>query len=185
MKRAILLGLVVLFLLFTPVYAGVENLTAEVGSYYIDWTWNYTNNTTSCLVWIDGSFETETSLNSFVLNNLNPRELHRIALINATNTSEVYATSEARTYYPPFIFYLLLILAIGFLIMTLIISEPLTSIITGVLGFVLGIVSFKLSYSIHYGILSYLCLGVAILCFLWLVIAIITILTKEEEEFGI
>ena len=72
--RKTLIGILLLFLLIggtSIVSAGIDNLSTEVGSTYIKWSWDY-NTSTDCAVWIDGKFETETSLSSFTLTNLIP-----------------------------------------------------------------------------------------------------------------
>lgn len=158
----------------------IENLTVETTSYSIEWQWNY-NNTPNCTIWIDGMFETDTSLNNFILSNLNPREEHSIALVNTTNESNVYVTGAARTFYPPFLFYLVFIIALGLLLTEIVIKDFITIVITGTLSFVMSILGFHLSFPYHFTIFTYLYLAIGVVALLWVLLAVFTSLTQQTD----
>lgn len=185
MKKEIVFSgilIIAIICMITPAYASeIENLTAEVGSYYIKWSWDY-NTSSNCSIWINGKFETDTSLDSFTLTNLNPRENHNIVLINTTNSSEIYTTSAARTFYPPLLFYLIFVFSIGFLLIEIFLKNATLTIIIGTLCFVMSILGFYMSYPYYFSILSYLMIGIAVIALLWCFMAAFSLLTKGDNE---
>jgi len=182
-KSSILLLIpVLLMLLFVmPCSAApIENLTAEVGSTYINFTWEY-NGTDSAAVYIDGILIGNTSLNYYILSDLNPRENHRITLVNVSDPGDVYDSLTARTFYPPVLFYIILIFAIGFLIIELLHKNELLVLVFGVLSFMLNILSFYLAFGYHFVVMAYLMLSLAVIAFLWCFMAALIMLKGKSD----
>lgn len=163
------------------VSAGVANLSSDVGSSYIHWSWNYTNNTTSTGIYIDSNFTTNTSLVSYTLHNLEALEEHSISLINISNQSEIFATNKTKTAYPPFIFYILLVSGFLLFVFTVVLKNFIISTITGTLGFITSLGAFHLSFPLHLSFLSYLCLMTGVLCVLWTFGKMFIILKQEAD----
>ena len=164
--------------------APIENLTAEVGSTYINFTWEY-NETDSAAVYIDGILMGNTSLNYYILSDLNPRENHRIALVNASDPGDVYDSLTARTFYPPVLFYIILIFAVGFLIIELLHKNELLVLVFGVLSFMLNILGFYLAFGYHFVVMAYLMLSLAVIAFLWCFMAAFSIMLKGKSDLEI
>jgi len=188
MKKSFV-GLLAIFLILylIPIStsaAPIENLTAEVGSTYINFTWDF-NETSSASIYIDGILIGNTTLNYYILSDLNPRENHRITLVNNTNPSEIYGSLTARTFYPPVLFYIILIFAIAFLILELLLKNEIIVLVLGVLSFILNILGFYLSFGYHFVVMAYLMLSLAVVAFLWCFMAVFSIILKGKGDFEI
>lgn len=182
MKIGAAIGLLVLLLLIGTAGAGVTNLTANTGSTYINWSWLYSGATTSASVHIDGVFVTNTTLTSYTLTDLNPREEHIITLVNVADPSDTYATSTTKTFYSPVFFYFLLLLSFLFFSLMIFLQDIITKIIIGTLGFIVSTTNFYLSFPLHFAIFSYLCIGLSVLFVLW-ILAIMFSLVAESLTF--
>lgn len=184
-RSSILIVGLILLLLIPSATAGIANLSTDVGTSYISWEWNYTNNITQVAVWIDGIHETNTNLQFYILEDIAPREQHSIGLTNVSNSSELFGTSSVKTFYPPFIFYILFLFGISFLMLTIFLKPFVISIVVGTLGFIISLSAFYFSYPMHFAILSYLCLAIAVLCMIWILGKMFVNLTKVEEDLEI
>ena len=186
--RILMVGLVLLILtlVVTAVAAppvSVNNLTSSVGPTYINWSWNSTglDNSTWIVIHIDGKYEMGTRLEHYILSGLEPREIHSISLINNTNESIIYASASTRTFYPPILFYLILIFSIGFLLLEIFLKNATLTIIIGTLCFVMSILGFYMSYPYYFSILSYLMIGIAVIALLWVLMASFSLLSKGKN----
>ena len=181
----LLLNIGLVLLLFIPVAnANITNLNANVGNNYINWSWNYGDNTTKVSLFLDGQFITNTSLTSFILSDLNSREQHILVIKNATNTTEstaILGTNSVKTFYPPILFYLILIFSIGFLLLEIFLKNATLTIMIGTLCFVMSILGFYMSYPYYFSILSYLMIGIAVIALLWVMMAGFSLITKESN----
>ena len=183
-KSSILVVGLILLLLISLANANITNLSANVGNNYINWSWNYGSNTTKVSLFLDGQFVTNTTLTSFILSDLNPREQHILVMQNATNTTEssaILGTNSARTFYPSILFYLILIFSIGFLLLEIFLKNATLTIIIGTLCFVMSILGFYMSYPYYFSILSYLMIGIAVIALLWVFMAAFSLLTKGDN----
>jgi len=182
----VILGITTIFtLIFTlPIVSAseIENLSAEVGTNFIKWTWNY-NETTTVSIYIDGIKKVnETELDYFILSDLNPREIHAIALVNVSNNSEIYAMDSQQTFYPPYIFAILLTFMLIFLVITLFLQDSLKVIMFGTMSFVLGLFLYHMSYPYQYQLIAYPCLAFSVLAVIWIMIAAISLFSKTASS---
>ena len=182
----VILGITTIFtLIFTlPIASAseIENLSAEVGTNFIKWTWNY-NETTTVSIYIDGVKKiNETELDYFILSDLNPREIHAIALVNVSNNSEIYAMDSQQTFYPPYIFAILLTFMLIFLVITLFLQDSLKVIMFGTMSFVLGLFLYRMSYPYQYQLIAYPCLAFSVLAVIWIMIAAISLFSKTASS---
>lgn len=182
----VILGITTIFtLIFTlPIVSAseIENLSAEVGTNFIKWTWNY-NETTTVSIYIDGVKKiNETELDYFILSDLNPREIHAIALVNVSNNSEIYAMDSQQTFYPPYIFAILLTFMLIFLVITLFLQDSLKVIMFGTMSFVLGLFLYHMSYPYQYQLIAYPCLAFSVLAVIWIMIAAISLFSKTASS---
>ena len=172
------IGLVLLFLT-SIASADIANLSTEVGSTYINWSWNYLNSTTTS-IYLDGQFVTNTTLTYFIASNLNSREQHTLSLTeNLTQT--VVASNSVKTFYPPILFYLILIFSIGFLLLEIFLKSETLTILIGTLCFVMSTLGFYMSFPYHFSILSYLMIGIAVIALLWIFMAAFSSLSKSNN----
>lgn len=162
---------------------GASNITAEIGSRYIKWSWISSG---TVAVYIDGKFVTNTVLNYYILSDLNPRETHTIALCSPSGA--VYADSTDRTFYPEILFYIIFLLA-GMLlfaeILVTLMKQKMIGIVLGAMAFIMAIFGFYMAYPYHFSIMAYLCIIIAIIASIWIVMIIFSFLTPEEEDFGL
>lgn len=179
MKKIVLILLLILFL--TPIASAIPaNLTAEIGSNYIQWSWNNTNSS-QIAIFIDNSFIRNTTYNSTILSDLNPREKHSIILANASNTSQIWLQDTERTFYPPVLFYILFIFLSTFFILSFIMNEEIKTYIFGGVTFSLGLLCYYLSYPFYFTILSYLCLIIVALIIIWLIAVTVALFGRKEN----
>ena len=162
---------------------GASNITAEIGSRYIKWSWISSG---TVAVYIDGKFVTNTTLNYYILSDLNPREAHTIALCSPSGA--VYDTSSDRTFYPEILFYIIFLLA-GMLLFAEIITafmvQKIIAIVLGTMAFIMGIFGFYMSYPYHFSIMAYLCIIIAVIALIWIILVIFSLLIPDNEDFGL
>ena len=186
MRKNRILLVVLVLLLFIPIAnANITNFTTETGSNFINWSWNYTNSTTQVALFLDGQFITNSSLTSFILSNLNPREQHILILRNNTNTTNstaILGTNSIKTFYPPILFYIILIFSIGLLLLEIFLKNETLTILIGTLCFTMSILGFYMSYPYYFSILSYLMIGVAVIALLWVLMAAFSLITSKKNE---
>jgi len=176
--------LVIISIFMLPIVSAseIENLSAEVGTNFIKWTWDY-NETTTVSIYIDGIKKVnETELDYFILSDLNPREIHAIALVNVSNNSEIYAMDSQQTFYPPYIFAILLTFMLIFLVITLFLQDSLKVIMFGTMSFVLGLFLYHMSYPYQYQLIAYPCLAFSVLAVIWIMIAAISLFSKTASS---
>ena len=178
----VILGIISIFVLPITSASEIENLSAEVGTNFIKWTWNY-NETSTATIYIDGMKKVnETELDYFILSDLNPREMHSIVLTNTSNNSDIYAMDSQQTFYPPYIFAILLTFMLVFLMVTLFIQDSLKVIMFGTISFVLGLFLYRLSYPYQYELIAYPCLAFSVLAVIWVMIATINLFSKTASS---
>jgi len=162
---------------------GASNITAEIGSRYIKWSWNSSG---SVAVYIDGIFVTNTTLNYYILSDLNPRETHTIALCSPSGA--VYDSSSDRTFYPEILFYIIFLLAGLLLIAEVIVTfmpQKMIGIVLGALAFIMGIFGFYMAYPYHFSIMAYLCITIAVIALIWIILIIFSLIVREPDDFGL
>lgn len=178
----VILGIISIFVLPITSASEIENLSAEVGTNFIKWTWNY-NETSTATIYIDGMKKVnETELDYFILSDLNPREMHSIVLANTSNNSDIYAMDSQQTFYPPYIFAILLTFMLIFLVITLFIQDSLKVIMFGTMSFVLGLFLYHMSYPYQYELIAYPCLAFSVLAVIWVMIATINLFSKTASS---
>jgi len=177
------------FLLATMMMAGIATATpidnlsvSDYGSNFITWEWDFNESSTTA-IFIDGVKKVnETSLGYFTLSNLNPCESHTITLVNTTNASDIYAMNSQQTFYPPYIFAILLIFMLIFLILSLSLQDSVKVIIFGTMSFVLGLFLYRMSYPYQYSLIAYPCLAFSVLAVIWVMIATISLFSKTASS---
>ena len=152
-------------------------LIAQIGSTWINWTWNGHNSDYE--VWINGKYRANTTIGTLILSGLNPRENHRIDIFK---DSILIASNEQKTFYPVSVFYIIFILSIGLMLLTIFIKHEMLAILFGTLTFIFGILGFYMSYPYYFSILSYLMIGIAVIALLWVLMAGFSLLTGKKEE---
>ena len=162
---------------------GATNITSEIGSRYIKWSWISSG---TVAVYIDGKFVTNTTLNYYILSDLNPREAHTIALCSPSGI--VYDSSSDRTFYPEILFYIIFLLA-GILLFAEIITafmvQKIIGIVLGTMAFIMGIFGFYMAYPYHFSIMAYLCIIIAVTALIWIIMIIFSLLIPDNEDFGL
>ena len=177
----IILGMISIFALPITSASEIENLSAEIGTNFIKWSWDY-NETSTATIYIDGIKKVNgTELDYFILSDLNPREMHSIVLANASNNSDIYAMDSQQTFYPPYIFAILLTFMLIFLVITLFLQDSLKVIMFGTMSFVLGLFLYRMSYPYQYELIAYPCLGFSVLAVIWVMIAAINLFSKTAS----
>jgi len=189
--RISIISFILILLICSTGAAGVENLSATVGSTYINWSWNYGNVTnrsggddiviTNCSVFLDGERWVDTYLTTFIIDS-DSRQEHMITLTNMSNYSEIYASNTVKAGYSTFFYGLLMIMMFVFLILMLLIRINYVSLIFGVVGFIISVLLFHLSFIVGYAIFSYLALGIAVINVFWCILAVTHMLIKETEQ---
>lgn len=173
MSKIIGIGIIALILIASVgiANANITNFTADVGSSSVRWNWDYNDSTTSVALWLNGVHQFNTTLDMYSVVDANPREEYCLILRNNTNvtaSSEILGMSTAKTYYPSFILYILFLFSIVFLLLTIFFRVFVKSVIFGTFGFMLSMSAFYFSFPMNLSVLSYLCIGVAALCFIWI-----------------
>lgn len=177
------IGIIILLCILTIgiANAGIDNFSVETGSTYINWSWSYSGATTECAVHVDGEYLFDSSDTTYILSGLDSREEHSISLVNVDDPTDVYETDSAQTFYPLFIFYVLLLLGIIFFILSVLLGDVLIAIIIGALGFVMSISAFYFSFPLYFVILSYLSVGIAVLCLIWMLGRVFTYISESVD----
>ena len=177
----VLVFLLTLTFFLVSVSAIPSNLTSEVGSSYINWSWNNSDHTPISL-YVDGSFVTNTTLDSFILSGLGAREYHSITLINQTNITDIYGANSARTFYSLNLFYVFVTIMVGCLLLSILVKNEILSLLLGVFTIFLSLFTYYMSYPYHLSLMAYLSLVVLVITIFWLFINVSIILADERRE---
>ena len=87
-----------------------------------------------------------------------------------------------QTFYPPYIFAILLTFMLIFLVITLFLQDSLKVIMFGTMSFVLGLFLYRMSYPYHYELIAYPCLAFSVLAVIWVMIATINLFSKTASS---
>ena len=156
---------------------GVETIPiiSKIGSTWINWSWD---SNIEYNVWIDGKFSGNTSLGHYLLTDINPREQHTISLVRV---GLIAAQNTARTFYPLTLFLLSFTIMWGLLLTTLFLKDESSVIVFGTISFIVGTLNFYLTFPYYFSILSYMCIGTAVIALLWVMMAAFSLITKGKN----
>jgi hypothetical protein len=171
--------------------ASASNISATTGKTWIEWNWNQSlfNSSYNVSVYVDGVFMLNTTLDYYILDNLNPDEQHRIDVIgiNAsdyTQTLQLTDSSITKTSIPVWIIFVDLIL---FLYGLLDHSNRIYGNIAAM--FISFILSFLISFSLISGTFifissafSYLFSLIGVIALLYTIAMLIEAIVEVSEE---
>ena len=115
-----------------PALAGV-NLTATVGETFIrcQWDQGYAGQEYDMMVYHNGIWYGNTSLNYTTFSDLEPSERHRITLVNQSNTTQVYDSLTVSTSMPSMTIYTMLVIGFGFLVGSVVFRRSIFGVLGG------------------------------------------------------
>ena len=182
--------ILIMLVMVSPVTAGIDNLTSDEGTSYIRWTWDYTNNTTTCDIYIDGTYVQDTTMKMYQISDLGEREMHTIALLN--NNSTTMGTDTSQSYYTITLYWILLLLSLIFMFIGMFyVGEDYTTaiafnIIFITIGTIFSGLNLTLSFGYHYVTLTYISLILFVMGIMFLVWKVGTMFMDwhERNEMG-
>lgn len=120
-----LLVLVIMLLMCVTSVSGAQNISSDVGAYYIEWSWNFTN----ASVYVDGVLIADnTNLGFYILSNLNPGEKHRVDVYDSANDT-IYDSVDMTVMSPHQIFLIVFVIIICVCLGVLISAFPLVGFV--------------------------------------------------------
>ena len=135
------------------------NLTSTSGETFIKYTWDENYNV---IIYHNGVWDSNSSLNYLYLSDLKPSERHRLTLYNASNTTQLLGDVTAETALPSNLLYVLAGLGLVFLLLCIIYTPSYFSILDGVFS-VLIFAVFSLLIATQNLALMYIAGGAALL----------------------
>lgn len=154
-------------------------LKATVGSTWINWSWNGTGEHE---VWVDGQFETNTTVNQIILTDIKSREEHEIRVFN---NGTLIAKGTATTFYPFSLFYLITGLSMGTMLFTLFLKHEMFAIVLGTITFIFAIFGAYISFPMHLSSFSYIFAAIFVIAFVWILTAAFSMIQSDkiQEDF--
>jgi len=179
---------------FTTSACASPNITSTAGKTWIQWDWNSSlfNSSYNISVYVDGVFVTNTTLEYFILDDLNPDERHTIDVIgvdanNHTQRLRLTNTSTTLTSIPWGIIFVDLILFLYGIIdnKNRIYGNITAMFVSFILSFLIAFALLSGSFEFISPAFSYLFVAVGVVALIYTIMLIIEVIvekTTQDEE---